>query len=120
MRGMPDGRPRVISINRMITYVDSRRTSMYVGMFPRVRSYFAAALVVALTGSAVAVAGAASAASTVYEAEQATVFHGTVDADHTGYTGTGFVNSTNETGAYVEFAVHTTADGSAGLTFRYA
>jgi hypothetical protein len=84
------------------------------------RTYLAAALVVALTGGGVAVAGPASAASTVYEAEQATVVHGTVDADHTGYTGTGFVNSTNETGAYVEFAVHATAAGSAGLTFRYA
>ncbi|WP_426502723.1 glycoside hydrolase family 88 protein [Dactylosporangium sp. McL0621] len=84
------------------------------------RKYLAAALVAALTGGGVAVAGPASAASTVYEAEQATVFHGTVDADHTGYTGTGFVNSTNETGAYVEFAVHATAAGSAGLILRYA
>ncbi|GAA4256271.1 glycoside hydrolase family 88 protein [Dactylosporangium darangshiense] len=84
------------------------------------RTYLAAALVVALTVGGTAVAGPASAASTVYEAEQATVLHGTVDADHTGYTGTGFVNSTNETGAYVEFAVHATAAGSAGLTFRYA
>ena len=84
------------------------------------RTYLAAVLVVALTVGGTAVAGPVSAASTVYEAEQATVFHGTVDADHTGYTGTGFVNSTNETGAYVEFAVHATAAGSAGLTFRYA
>src|SRR6185437_1026490 len=89
-------------------------------MFAAVRAYFAAALVVALTAGGVVVAGAASAASTVYEAEQATVFHGTVDADHTGFTGTGFVNSTNETGAYVEFTVQATAAGSAGLTFRYA
>jgi hypothetical protein len=30
-------------------------------------------------------------ASTRYEAENATIFHGTVDADHAGFTGTGFV-----------------------------
>ncbi|MGQ4513054.1 glycoside hydrolase family 88 protein [Streptomyces sp. DW26H14] len=62
----------------------------------------------------------ARAASSVYEAEEATVFHGTVDSDHTGFTGTGFVNTTNEAGAYVDFTVNAPAAGAATLDLRYA
>jgi unsaturated rhamnogalacturonyl hydrolase len=62
----------------------------------------------------------AQAASTRYEAESATIFHGTVAADHTGYTGSGFVDFTNETGSYVEFSLTAAAAGPATLTFRYA
>src|SRR5690242_14152670 len=36
-----------------------------------------------------------------YQAENCTTADGTVDADHTGFTGTGFVNSTNEIGSSV-------------------
>ncbi|MCL2731594.1 MAG: glycoside hydrolase family 88 protein [Actinomycetia bacterium] len=63
---------------------------------------------------------APSAAPAVYEAENATVFHGTVDSDHSGFTGTGFVNTTNEVGAYVEFSVPAAAAGDAVLSLRYA
>src|SRR5439155_968204 len=40
-----------------------------------------------------------------YQAENCTIFHGTVDTNHLGYTGTGFVNDTNEIGSYIECAV---------------
>jgi unsaturated rhamnogalacturonyl hydrolase len=40
-----------------------------------------------------------------YQAEDATIFHGTVDSNHTGFMGTGFVNLTNEVGSYVEWGL---------------
>jgi unsaturated rhamnogalacturonyl hydrolase len=82
----------------------------------------AAGLMTAGTGPAAAgtTPGADIAASTLYEAENATIFHGTVDSDHPGFTGSGFVNSTNEVGAYVEWTVNAAAAGSQTLTFRYA
>ncbi len=55
-----------------------------------------------------------------FEAESATIFHGTVDSDHAGFSGTGFVNGTNEVGSYVEFTVPDAQAGAATLTFRYA
>lgn len=55
-----------------------------------------------------------------YEAEHATIFHGTVDSDHAGFTGTGFVNSTNEIGSYVEWSVSVAGAASVTLAFRYA
>ncbi|MFF6961659.1 glycoside hydrolase family 88 protein [Streptomyces sp. NPDC008317] len=64
--------------------------------------------------------GSAHAASSLYEAENATVFHGTVDRDHLGYTGTGFVNTANEAGAYVEFSVSAPAAGGFALALRHA
>jgi Carbohydrate binding module (family 35) len=54
------------------------------------------------------------------EAENATIFHGTVDADHPGFSGAGFVNYTNEVGSYVEWTVNAAAAGPVRLTFRYA
>ncbi|WP_406120140.1 PQQ-dependent sugar dehydrogenase [Streptomyces sp. NBC_00989] len=67
-----------------------------------------------LTGST------AHAATTDYQAEDATVVQGTVATNHTGYTGTGFVDYTNVTGSYVEFAVSATATGTASIALRYA
>jgi hypothetical protein len=58
--------------------------------------------------------------STRYEAETATIVQGAVATNHTGFTGTGFVDYTNVTGSYVEFAVTATAAGSVTLTVRYA
>jgi alpha-L-fucosidase len=55
-----------------------------------------------------------------FEAENATIFHGTVDSDHAGFSGTGFVNGTNEVGSYVEFTVADAQAGAATLTLRYA
>ncbi|MEU6719981.1 cellulase family glycosylhydrolase [Nonomuraea sp. NPDC046802] len=59
-------------------------------------------------------------AATTYEAENATVSQGAVESNHTGYSGTGFVNYDNTTGSYVEFAVDSPTAGPATLTLRYA
>jgi hypothetical protein len=63
--------------------------------------------------------GPASAAPTRYEAETA-VCQGTTDSDHAGFSGTGFCNTNNATGAYVEWTVSAPAAGTATLGFRYA
>jgi len=55
-----------------------------------------------------------------YEAEDATLFHGVVESNHTGFTGTGFVNPANEVGSYLQWTVNSPAAGTASLAFRYA
>ncbi|MFI6175553.1 carbohydrate-binding protein [Nonomuraea sp. NPDC051191] len=56
--------------------------------------------------------------SATYQAEDATISQGAAESNHTGYTGTGFVNYDNLIGSYVEFSVQGT--GPATLTLRYA
>src|SRR5256714_786595 len=63
---------------------------------------------------------AAAAAATGYEAESATLSQAAVATNHTGFSGTGFVDYTNVTGSFVEFTVNAPAAGNYGLTFRYA
>ncbi len=63
--------------------------------------------------------GSAPAGST-YQAENATISGGVVESNHTGYTGTGFVNYNNAADSYVEFSVNAATAGLATLTFRYA
>ncbi|WP_235502408.1 MULTISPECIES: CBM35 domain-containing protein [unclassified Kitasatospora] len=65
-------------------------------------------------------AGTASAAGTRYEAENATLSQAAVASNHLGYSGTGFVDYTNISGGYVQWAVNAATAGSATLTFRYA
>jgi glucose/arabinose dehydrogenase len=67
-----------------------------------------------------AVALPASAAAIRYEAENAVIGQGGVFSDHTGFSGSGFVDYTNVTGSYVEFTINAPAAGSASVTFRYA
>lgn len=67
------------------------------------------------------VAGPAALAAPVrYEAEQATILGGTVASNHPGFTGTGFVDTTNAVGSAVEFTVTLSAAGTETLVFRYA
>jgi hypothetical protein len=54
-----------------------------------------------------------------YEAENGT-FQGTVDHDWPGYSGTGFVNTTNAVGSFLQLTVNAAADGPALLVFDYA
>jgi len=61
-----------------------------------------------------------AAPSTDYQAENATIFHGVVEANHAGFTGTGFVNYHNEIGSYVSFAVTAPSAGSSLFALRYA
>ncbi|MFI7293234.1 PQQ-dependent sugar dehydrogenase [Streptomyces sp. NPDC050121] len=76
----------------------------------------ALALAVPLLGLSAATARAA----TDHQAENAVVSQGTVATNHTGYTGTGFVDYTNIKGSYVEFTVSAAAAGTSSLTLRYA
>lgn len=62
----------------------------------------------------------ATPAAVDYQAESGTISQGVVESNHTGYTGTGFVNYNNLTGSYVQFAVNAAAAGPASLVFRFA
>jgi poly(beta-D-mannuronate) lyase len=55
-----------------------------------------------------------------YEAESATISNGTVATNHTGYSGTGFVDYTNETGSFVEWTVNEAGAGTVTLSIRFA
>jgi hypothetical protein len=56
-----------------------------------------------------------------HEAEDATYSAGsTVDSDHTGFSGTGFVNTPNAAGAYVEWTVNAEQAGNATVKISYA
>lgn len=54
------------------------------------------------------------------EAENATISQGVVESNHTGFSGTGFVNSDNAAGPYVEWTVNAAKAGTAALTIRYS
>jgi hypothetical protein len=71
---------------------------------------------------AVAASGAASTAAvtTRLEAESASFFHATVDSDHAGFSGTGFVNTANEVGSWVEWQVTAAQAGPAAVAVRFA
>ncbi|WP_158554001.1 carbohydrate-binding protein [Micromonospora deserti] len=61
----------------------------------------------------------AHAAPTRYEAENA-VCDGTIDSNHSGFSGSGFCNSINATGVAVQFTVNAASAGTATLGVRYA
>ncbi|MGW2562666.1 PQQ-dependent sugar dehydrogenase [Streptomyces sp. NPDC001514] len=81
-----------------------------------------AALTVALPSPSPSSTGqpAAATAAVRYEAEAATVSQGAVESNHTGFSGTGFVNFAAVRGAYVEFTVDSAQAANARLDFRYA
>ena len=56
----------------------------------------------------------------ILEAEDAYYSNGVVESDHTGYSGSGYVNSANEAGPYIEWTVNVTSSGPAQCSFRYA
>ncbi|MFF3670667.1 PQQ-dependent sugar dehydrogenase [Microtetraspora malaysiensis] len=72
-----------------------------------------------LAGFQLVVSGPASAA-TRYEAENATISQGVVEANHLNYSGTGFVNGDNVAGSYTQFTFNAPAAGTATLVLRYA
>ncbi|MEV0199874.1 cellulase family glycosylhydrolase [Nonomuraea sp. NPDC050691] len=82
----------------------------------------------ALAASVVLIAGLqpppvharAQAQAADHQAESATISQGVVESNHTGYTGTGFVNYDNATGSYVEFTVNAATAGPRSLSFRFA
>ncbi|MGW2637142.1 carbohydrate-binding protein [Streptomyces sp. NPDC001348] len=75
-----------------------------------------------LAGTLVALSGTdAQAASARYEAESSpAVCTGSVDSDWTGFSGSGFCNGTNATGAYAQFTVNAATAGTATLNVRFA
>lgn len=86
-----------------------------------VRAWLVPAVVLVAAVAATAVPlRAASAATTRYEAEAGTISQGAVANNHSGYTGTGFVDFTNVTGSYVQFTLSGSGAGAATLTFRFA
>jgi unsaturated rhamnogalacturonyl hydrolase len=86
----------------------------------RIRAWLIGGLVLSAAGIATAVPLVASAASTRYEAETGTISSGTIDSNHAGFTGTGFVNLTNAVGSFLELSVPASADGTVTLSFRYS
>jgi hypothetical protein len=54
-----------------------------------------------------------------YEAERATLSKAAVATNHTGFSGTGFVDFTNTTGGFIQWTVTATA-GTATVSIRYA
>jgi pectate lyase len=69
----------------------------------------------------VAASSAAQAAPTRYEAESSpAVCSGTIDSNHSGFTGTGFCNGTNGTSGYAQFTVNAAAAGTATVGVRFA
>ena len=72
-------------------------------------------LVVTLTPTLTTVSG-----TVVIQAENACGFTGTVDTNHLGYNGTGFVNLTNNNTAGITFALNATTAQNLTITFRYS
>jgi hypothetical protein len=75
-----------------------------------------------LAGTLVALSGTtAQAATTRYEAETSpSICTGAVETEYAGYSGSGFCNGTNATGAYAQFTVSAPASGTATLSVRFA
>src|SRR5215475_2350780 len=86
----------------------------------RIRAWLIGGLVLSAAGIATAIPLVASAASTRYEAETGTISSGTVDTNHAGFSGSGFVNLTNASGTYLELSITATTAGQVTLTFRYS
>lgn len=58
--------------------------------------------------------------TTQYEAESATLNSVTTNTNHTGYTGSGFVDGFSVAGDYVQFSISIATAGDYSLLFRYA
>jgi GH15 family glucan-1,4-alpha-glucosidase len=56
----------------------------------------------------------------LYEAEDATLYNVGTNNNHSGYTGSGFVDGYGDLGDYVQFSVDAPHDGDYVLAFRYA
>ena len=57
---------------------------------------------------------------TRHEAENAAFSNGTVDSNHLGFSGTGFVNGDNVVGSWTEWTVSAAQAGSTTVTIRYS
>jgi alpha-L-fucosidase len=72
-------------------------------------------------GSAYATASSTPPARLRYEAEKASASSGsTVDTNHFGYSGAGFLNTPNATGVFAQWSVSSASARTGTLTFHYA
>jgi alpha-L-fucosidase len=72
-------------------------------------------------GSAYATASSTAPPSMRYEAEKGSYISGsTIDTNHYGYSGAGFVNTPNTTGTYAQWTVSAASARTGTLTIRYA
>lgn len=58
--------------------------------------------------------------SLTYQAEATSLSNAVIETEHSGYTGSGYVNFDNETGSSLTFTVNADSAGYAELTFRFA
>lgn len=56
----------------------------------------------------------------IIQAEEATLSQAEIETEHSGYTGSGYVNYVNETGGYVEWSVRVAAATTADCTVVFA
>lgn len=56
----------------------------------------------------------------VYQAESGSLSQAVVESNHSGFTGSGFVNFDNLVGSSAQWTVNQTSAGTATITFRYA
>ncbi|MDO8344928.1 MAG: hypothetical protein Q7T48_17135 [Cellvibrio sp.] len=56
----------------------------------------------------------------VYQAESGSLSQAAVESNHSGFTGSGFVNFDNLVGSSAQWTVNQTSAGNATITFRYA
>jgi hypothetical protein len=65
--------------------------------------------------------GPTSVSTTVtFQAEDAYFSRAEVESGHSGYTGSGYVNTDNTTGPYIEWYLNASTNGNAECVFRYA
>ncbi|MFG3342917.1 carbohydrate-binding protein [Glycomyces sp. NPDC048151] len=87
----------------------------------RLRAPAAAAAGLVAAATAVVAMTGANAATVRYEAETApAVCDGLIESNHTGFSGSGFCNSSNAVGAAAQFTVNASSAGTATLAIRYA
>jgi hypothetical protein len=78
------------------------------------------AAILLAVGGLVAAPATVSAATTVYQAETGVITQGVVEANHAGYTGTGFVNGDNVVGSALQLTVNVGTAGSTSIDLRYS
>ena len=61
-----------------------------------------------------------NAQSQVLQAEEGVLHQASIESNHSGYTGSGFVNTDNIEGSYIEWVVQIPSSQAANLSFRYA
>ena len=94
------------------------RSALVRSRLPRMLAAVVAVVVTPL--GVVATAMSASAAVTVYEAENATLSQAVVATNHPGFTGAGFADYNQVAGSYVEWTVGAARAGTFNVMIRYA